>query len=51
MTVGELITKLKEFPKDARVVIFPEAGWSDIEVVCKVFEDWVAIADEDPFYI
>lgn len=49
MTVAELIAKLQEFPQDARVVMFPDAGWSDIVRVCTVFEDWVAIMDEDPF--
>lgn len=52
MTVGELIDKLKEFPIDSRVVIFPEVyGWSDIDEVCTVFEDFVAIRDKDPFSI
>lgn len=50
MTVGELIDKLKEFPIDSRVVIFPEDyGWSDVDEVCTVFEDFVAIRDKDPF--
>lgn len=50
MTVGELFDKLKKFPIDSRVVIFPEAdGWSDIYEVCTVFEDFVAIRDKDPF--
>ena len=52
MTVGELIDKLKEFPIDSRVVIFPEVyGWSDIDEVCTVFEDFVAIKDKGPFQI
>ena len=49
MIVSDLITKLQEFPQDARVVIFPEAGWSDIVKVRAVFGDIVAIMDEDLF--
>ena len=49
MTVSELITKLQTFPQDAHVVIFADPGWSDIDRVCMVFGDWVAIMDEDVF--
>ena len=47
MTVAELIEKLEEFPKDLKVVIFPEEGWSDIVKVAAVFEDFVAIMPPD----
>ena len=50
MIVSELIQKLQEFPQDYRVVMFPAAGWSDIENVQIVFGDFVAIMNEDnPF--
>lgn len=49
MIVSDLIAKLQEFPQDARVVIFPEDGWSDIVKVRTVFGDIVAIMDEDLF--
>lgn len=49
MIVSDLINKLREFPQDARVVMFPEAGWSDIVKVKTVFGDFVAIMDEDAF--
>lgn len=49
MIVSDLINKLQEFPQDARVVIFPQNGWSDIANVDIVFGDYVAIMDNDPF--
>ena len=49
MIVSELITRLKEFPQDARVVMFPEEGWSDIVSVRTVFGDFVAIMNDDTF--
>lgn len=49
MTVGELITKLEEFPKDMRVVMWPEGGWSDVTSVSRIFDDWVGLFDEDKF--
>lgn len=49
MIVSDLINKLQEFPQDARVVIFPQTGWSDIANVATVFGDYVAIMDQDPF--
>jgi hypothetical protein len=50
MIVSELIAKLQAFPQDARVVIFPDRGWSDIDRVETVFGDFVALMDEDNFY-
>jgi hypothetical protein len=50
MIVSELIKKLNEFPQDARVVIFPEQGWSDIVSVDTVFGDFVAIMDQEPVW-
>ena len=49
MIVSDLINKLQEFPQDARVVIFPPTGWSDIANVDIVFGDYVAIMDQEPF--
>ena len=48
MIVRELIKRLNEFPQDARVVIFPEQGWSDIVSVETVFGNYVAIMDQEP---
>lgn len=50
MTVGQLIEKLKEFPQDFRVVIFPDEGWQDIDEVKIVFEDYVALFPPEAFY-
>ena len=49
MIVSDLIKKLQEFPPDARVVMFPEEGWSDIVNVRTVFGDFVAIMNDDAF--
>jgi hypothetical protein len=49
MTVAELIEKLKEFPQGHRVVIFPDEGWSDIETIKIVFEDFVALVPPEAF--
>lgn len=49
MTVGELITELEKFPKDMRVVMFPEGGWSNIDSIARIFSDWVGIFDEEKF--
>lgn len=49
MVVSELIEKLKEFPQNYRVVIFPDSGWMDIDRVGIVFEDFVAIMNDDEF--
>lgn len=47
MIVGDLVKQLQEFPQDARVVMFPEEGWSDIVKVRTVFGDFVALMNED----
>ena len=49
MTVSELIERLQDFPQDARVVMFPDSGWMDIDRVETVFGDFVAIMNEDEF--
>lgn len=49
MTVAELIEKLKEFPQEYRVVIFPDEGWSDIETIKIVFGDYVALFPPEAF--
>ena len=49
MTVGELIDELQQYPKDMRIIMFPEGGWSDISDVKGVFHDWVALFDEESF--
>ena len=49
MTVGALIEKLKAFPQDQRVVIYPDEGWSDIKDVVQVFGDFVALRSPDDF--
>ena len=49
MIVSDLINKLQEFPQDARVVIFPQNGWSDIANIDTVFGGYVALMDQEPF--
>lgn len=49
MIVSELVTKLQEFPQDARIVMFSDSGWMDIDRVETVFGDFVAIMNEDEF--
>ena len=51
MTVRQLIDELKKFPQDYRIVIFPDEGWSDIENVKVVFENFVALFPPDAYFL